>query len=319
MRAWWRRSWPALKVVLIVAVLAGVGVQLARDLAKVDPSDLALRPAWLAVSGLLYLMALGFSAWFWYHLLWTFGERPAPLATARAYYLGHLGKYLPGKAWALFMRGALVQGREVRLGVAIITAFYEVLTTMAAGALVAAVLFAWQPPAAVALPWDPVLVGVLLLALVGVPLLPGVFNRLVGRLAARFQTVESFRLPRLRAGTLLQGLAASACGWSLLGLSLWATLQAVLPEAQTLTVTLWARHTAIVGLAYVAGFLAVFMPSGVGVREVVLLALLTPELESELPGSAQAAGVAALAVVLLRLVWTTAELLLAAGLYWQRK
>jgi uncharacterized membrane protein YbhN (UPF0104 family) len=315
MRAWLRRWWPALKVVLVVAVLAAVGVQLARDLAKVEWSELEVRPGWLAAAGLLYLAALGFSAWCWYWLLRTFGQRPAFLTAVRAYYLGHLGKYLPGKAWALFMRGAMVQGPDVRLGVAIILAFYEVLTTMTAGALVAAVLFAWQPPTAVALAWDPKLLGMLLVAIIGVPLLPGVFNWLVGRLAARFETVEAFQLPRLRMVTLIEGLAATGCGWGLLGLSLWATHQAILAEPQELTVPLWARYTAMIGLAYVAGFLVVFLPSGVGVREVVLQALLTPELHHAGLASAEAAGLAALAVVLLRVAWTTAELVAAAGLY----
>src|SRR5438067_1020280 len=79
----------------------------------------------------LCLLALGGSAWFWYWLMRTFGEQPEGPATVRAYYIGHLGKYVPGKAWALLMRGNLVRGPGVRLGVAIITAFYEVLTTMA--------------------------------------------------------------------------------------------------------------------------------------------------------------------------------------------
>jgi hypothetical protein len=309
-----RRAWPVLKLVLILAVLASVGWQLARDARHLDLHELALRPGWLAASGLLYLTGLGFSAWFWFHLLRTFGQRPAPLAALRAYYLGHLGKYLPGKAWALLMRGTVVRGPEVRLGVAILSAFYEVLTTMAAGALLAAVLFVWQPPEGTPLAWDPVLIGLLLLALVGVPLLPGVFNRLVARLAARFQTMESFRLPRLRSPTLLLGLTMTACGWALLGVSLWALLQAILPTTETLTLSVWGRCTAMVGLAYVAGFLAFFLPGGVGLRELILLALLPPLLSAQDVASAK--GVAAVAVVLLRLVWTAAELLFAALLYW---
>jgi uncharacterized membrane protein YbhN (UPF0104 family) len=314
MKAWLRRAGPALKLVLIVAVLASVGWQLVRDLRHLDLGELKLRPGWLAACGGLYLAGLGFSAWFWFHLLRTFGQRPAPLATVRAYYLGHLGKYLPGKAWSLLMRGALVRGPEVRLGVAILSAFYEVLTTMAAGALVAAALFVWQPPEGTPLTWNPVLIGVLLLALVGLPLLPGVFNWLVARLAARFQTVESFRLPGLRSPTLLLGLLATACGWALLGLSLWTLLQAILPEPEALSVPLWGRCTAMVGLAYVAGFLAVFLPGGVGVREIILLALLPPLLAGL--SAASTKGVAAVAVVLLRFVWTLVELFLAALLYW---
>jgi hypothetical protein len=313
MKGWLGRYWPALRVVLVLAILGSVGWQLARDLAKLDLGELSLRPGWLVGCGLLYLAGLGLSACFWFMLLGVFGQHPAPLATGRAYFLGHLGKYLPGKAWALLLRGTLVRGSEVRLGAAIITAFYEVLTTMAAGALAAATLFACFPPTGLTLDWDPVLIGGLLVVLVGVPLLPGVFNRLVGRLAVRFQSVDGLRLPRLRVGTLLVGLGMTACGWALLGMSLWTLLQALQPASLPLTGANWARCTAMVGLAYVAGFLAVFMPGGMGVREFLLQRLLAPELAAQEVPSPE--GVAAVAVLLLRLVWTLAELGLAAIVY----
>jgi hypothetical protein len=157
-------------------------------------------------------------------------------------------------------------------------------------------------------------VGVLLLGLLGIPLLPAVFNRLVGRLAARFQTVESYRLPRLRGTTLLWGLAATGCGWVVLGASLWATVQAAVPEPQPLTPATWARYTAMVALSYVAGFLAFMLPGGLGVREGVLERFLAPELAGQ--GVAQAAGVATVVVLVLRLLWTTAELVMAAAVHW---
>jgi uncharacterized membrane protein YbhN (UPF0104 family) len=309
MNGWWRRwGWTVCKWVLALAILAGVGRQFYLNLAQLDLDTLTVRPAWVALSAGLYLLGLGASAWFWRHLLRSFGERPALGAVVRAYYLGHLGKYVPGKAWALLLRGNLVRGEGVRFGVAIITAFYEVLTTMASGALLAAVLFAVQAPAASGLDVHPVLVGVALLALVGVPLLPAVFNRLVARLAARFQSVESFRLPRLRGTTLAVGLAVTGWGWLLLGASLWAMVQALAPEGHDLTPERWASYTAMMGLSYVAGFLAFMMPSGVGVREGVLEVFLRPQLG--------AAALATVVVLVLRVVWTAAELVTAAVVYW---
>ena len=44
------------------------------------------------------------------------------------------------------LRGGMVQTRKLHLGLAIVTSFYEVLTTMAAGALVASIAFFLQPP-----------------------------------------------------------------------------------------------------------------------------------------------------------------------------
>ncbi len=306
----WRLwAWPVLKAVLATAILVMVGRQFYRDLSRPELHQIELRPGWLVLSGLLYLLGLGLSAWFWHHLLWVFGERPALFTALRAYFLGHFGKYVPGKAWALLLRGNLVRGPQVRLGVAILSSFYEVLTTMAAGALVAAVVFVFLPPEVPQLEWHPLLTGLLLLGLCGVPLLPGVFNLLVGRLAERFRTIDDFRLPRLQPRTLALGLVMTSGGWGLLGLSTWVLWQGVLPEPPELTMATWARFAAAVGLAYVAGFLVLVTPSGVGVREYFLLHLLAftgPE------------TFVAAAVLLLRVAWTSAEVILAGILLYVR-
>jgi hypothetical protein len=301
-------------MVLGVAILAAIGRQFYRDLQNLDLADVTLRPGWLVASGALYILALGCSAFYWYRLLRVFEQRPAFLPALRAYYIGLMGKYLPGKAWALFMRGSLIAGPDVLLGVAIITAFYEVFTTMAAGALLVAVLFAVEPPAATGLTVHPIFLGILLVAVLGVPLLPGVFNWLVGRLARRFQTVESFRLPHLRLGTLLEGLAIIGCGWICFGTSLYACLQGFLADTHPLTPALLARYVAIMGLAYVAGFVIFVVPSGVGVREFVLQRYLVPELARQ--GVPAPDAVVLLAVLLLRLVWTAAEVVVVGAVYW---
>src|SRR5207245_1708496 len=111
----------------------------------------------------------------------------------------------------------LVHGPNIRLGIAIITAFYEVLTTMAAGALIAAVGFLLVPPPSETLRWHPLFTGLLLLALCGIPLLPAVFNFLTRRLARRFPMAVA--LPPIKFLTLLEGIALIALGWSLLALA----------------------------------------------------------------------------------------------------
>jgi uncharacterized membrane protein YbhN (UPF0104 family) len=304
-----RWAWPVCKLLLAVLILAAVSWQFWKDLHDERLPPLTVQPAWLVASGVLYLLAMSFSARYWYRLLVIFGEKPAPLPAFRAYYLSQLGKYLPGKAWALMMRGALIAGPDTRLGVAVIATFYEVLTMMTSGALLAAVVMVLDPPALVSDVIHPAWLGLLLLVMCGVPLLPAVFNRIVGRLARRFQRVESFRLPSLRIGTLLEGLATTSGVWILNGLSLWAMVQGVMPGAPPLTWHLYWRFTAILALAYVGGFVVVVSPGGVGVREWVLDQFLAPEM----PGTG---AVSVVIVILLRLVWTAAELLLAGVLWW---
>jgi uncharacterized membrane protein YbhN (UPF0104 family) len=337
MRGKLRRAWPVVKAVLWLAILLLIGRQFARDLQRPELWQRPLHPGWLLLSGVLYLLGLGFSALYWDRLLGHLGARPPLSAALRAYFLGHLGKYLPGKAWALFIRASLVRGHGVSLGLATLTSFFEVLTTMAAGVLVAAVLFAVlgvdagtelnaetlrhllvleQPgEGGLSRPVVVALSALLFLAIVG-PLHPPIFNRLVHRMSLPFRERDAAQLPRIRFAYLVEGLVLASVGWLLLGASFAATLRGIVGDAWPLWDVRTARLPAIMGLAYVIGFVVVIAPGGLGVREVLLTLLLTPELvgiEGMEPAPARATVV--LAVLVLRLVWTAAELVMAGLVY----
>ncbi len=307
---WQRWAWRAAKALLTVAILGSVGWQFARDLSRDELRDLTWRPGWLALSAVLYLCFIGTSCWFWRRLLSIYGPPPSSFIAARAYYVSQLGKYVPGKAWALLVRGAMVQCPGIGLGVAILTSFYEVLTTMASGALVATIALAllelWLPAGQVDLLLPPALLALALTAICGMPLLPALFNRLVGRLVKNLPIEEGMPPPRLSVGTLLQGVAAISCGWCLLGVSVWAAIAAVLPEPPPLDAAVWLRCQGAIGLAYVAGFVILVAPGGLGVREFLLRALLS--------GFGPAPLIAAV-ILLLRLAWTVADVTMAAVLY----
>jgi uncharacterized membrane protein YbhN (UPF0104 family) len=332
MRRRLRQLWPCLKAVLGLAILVMVGRQLLRDLRRPELWEQPLAPGWLVLAGLLYLAGLSLSALYWHRLLLSLGSRPRLRTTLRAYFLGHLGKYLPGKAWAILLRGSVARDGGPSLGLAAGTAFYEVLVTMAAGTLLAALLFATlapdrdlginlddlrqlltlQPPAGGRIAGGTcLLLALLLLAPFAAVLHPALFNRVAGRLLRKEGVPPSLHLGHLGSGLLLTG-----CGWVLLGISLWSVLQSIPGMALP-----WSRSAALLpallAVSYVAGFVVLIAPGGLGVREVLLAFFLTPHLvEHTGRDSAAAHASAELVALVLRLVWTTAELLLAALLYW---
>ena len=111
--AWQRWGWPVLKGLLALAILLAVGHRFYEDLSQLDPSRLDLHPGWLLLSAGLYVAGLSLSALYWYYLLRVFGDRPGLIAAARGYFLGHVGKYVPGKALALLLRaGAEVNAQD---------------------------------------------------------------------------------------------------------------------------------------------------------------------------------------------------------------
>jgi hypothetical protein len=151
----------------------------------------------------------------------------------------------------------------------------------------------------------------------GILLVPPVFNRLAHGLSLPFREGESI-LPRLRLSYFLEGLAISAVGWLLLGASLAATLQAIVGEPCGLeSPATLGRLSALMGLCYVVGFLSLVPGAGLGVREFFLALFLVPELVN-LCGlaPAEARGTAEQGVIVLRLVWTAAEVIIVGALYW---
>jgi uncharacterized membrane protein YbhN (UPF0104 family) len=337
-----RLLWRGLKWMLTLAILAGVGWQFVRILGapELDIWDQVrhARLGWLLASGGLYVLGLGFPALYWARLQHHLGQRlPGPVAVARAYYVSHLGKYLPGKAWALVLRATLIAGPGVRGGVAGMAAFYEVLTTMTGGALFAAILsLCLMPDRGTSPNWSTIkalftlqlddtsaldrrllATAALLVAVpVALPIVPPIFNRLVHHLTLPFRQEDSV-LPRVRFAYLAEGLALSIGTWLLLGASMMAVFQGVLPEPPDWSLISWGRQAALFGVGYVASFLIFVVPGSVGVREYSLTLFLVPEIvaTTSLTG-ADARATVAISVMILRLIWTLAEVLVSAALYW---
>lgn len=260
-----------------------------------------LQPAWLVVAGCLYLIGLAPSAVFWHNTLFTLGQDPTWFSTIRAYYIGHLGKYFPGKALVVILRVALLRP-HVPAGVAAISVLYETLMMMAVGGLVAGVLLLFYIQ-------DHGWLLLLALGLAGgaaLPVLPPVFHRLmkVARVGKNNPDLVA-RIEGMRLSSRICGLLGVAFGWLMMGLSLTATMYALGLSSNDLAWDM-VRHTAAVALSMVAGFLSL-LPGGLGVREWVLMELLLPTL----PDASTALAVA----LVLRVIWLVSELVISVILY----
>lgn len=298
-----RTTW--LRIAAQVAILAllawGIRRYLRAALSEMEDYQWDLQPGWLVLAGALYLLGLSPCVWFWRRLLSRFEQWPRPMDVIRAYYIGHLGKYVPGKAMVVVIRTVMLREKQVNTTVAAVTVVYETLTMMAVGAAIAALL--------VALLWSDqtlalvIAVGLMIVAVV--PTLPPVFrwlSNLVGMGKSDPRVAE--RLATFGYGELFIGWIVIAGGWFVLGLSLWAVLRAIGVEDISLLQS-WPWCTAAVALAVVAGFLSL-IPGGAGVREAILLPLLAPQV-----GPTVALG----AAILLRVVWLVAELSVSAILF----
>jgi uncharacterized membrane protein YbhN (UPF0104 family) len=306
-----KKLWFVVNAALALAIMIGVGVYFAATLSdsKLDLRQLSLRVELLVPAGLLYLLAHCCWGSFWVRLLHGQGIRVSWFAGLRAYFVSQFGKYVPGKAWVVLMRvGMLRHDAHAHPIPVAVTAVYETLCSMAAGALIGVLL----------LPYLGVLPDVvsdkmwIVLAFPAIPVALGVLNKYAARVVAKRRGPDARPLPAPSVFLLAQGLLHGACGHCLLGVSLWLTIRSVLPESPGIAETL-AGYLAANAIAYVIGF-AVPVAGGLGPREFVLSKLLESQFVAAM-GKGQAAAVAIVIALVLRLVWTIAEVILAATLY----
>ncbi len=262
-----------------------------------------VQPQWLVLAGFSYLAGL-LPCWiFWHRTLCAMGQRPHWSETLRAFWIGHLGKYVPGKAMVVVLRTSLVRSDRVDTTVAATSVFVETLTMMAVGAFVsAAILLAISPN------WWLTLLAVGLMIGAGVPTFPPLFRQIVRWLQLHRANP---RIDRAIAGVDFRlmgtGWVFISIGWVFLGISLAATLRSM-PTVDISFQQLLGQLpllTASVGLAMVAGFLSL-IPGGLGVRDWILMTLLASQFDP---------GVAVVSAVLLRAVWLLSELVVSAILY----
>ena len=291
-----------LKLLIVVVVIWALRRTLLEGLEQLRSEQWSFDPFWLIISGLLYLLGLLPAGLFWRHVLRKMGQEPRLGETLRAYYIGHLGKYVPGKAMVVILRTGLIRSQRVDTALAAVSVFFETLTMMAVGAFLAALILAGLFRGQ----WVLCTLAFGLAAASAFPTLPPVFRQVL-----RFTRVGKThpeiadRIQRLDQATLLRGWISMVFVWILLGLSFWAVLRAMgIAEATLLPNFL--GYVASVSLAMVAGFLSL-IPGGAVVREAILTGITGPSLGE---------GVALVAAVALRLVWLVSEMVISGMLYW---
>ena len=305
------------KSALAVALVAGVGWHFWRLLSSDELASysLTLRFEYLVPAGLLYLATHTVWGTFFVQLLRFEGGRVSWLTGVRAYFVSQVGKYVPGKAWVLILRMVILRRHGLHPAVVGVTATYETLTSMAAGAVIGVCLLPWTGFGELVEEKVGPAIWFGLAAMAGLPLVLGVLNKLAARLVRERRGPDARPLPSPSVRLLARGLLQDGAGWCLLGLSLWATVQGVSPAPAALTAESYLQALAAVAVSYVAGFVIPVSPGGLGAREAVLLVMLTGPLR-ESAGEALAAPLAAVVAVVLRLVWTAFEVGCALMLLW---
>src|SRR5688572_550907 len=261
---------------LLAAIVIGFAArELARQWSDVAPALRNLRINWLfvAASGALvvstYLLLI--EAWRRTLRVWS-ASLPFPTA-ARIWFVSNLGKYVPGKVWQIAAMGALAQREGVGAAGAIGSSLVVNFVNVIAGFAVIALSAGGEIASAVGGSGEQGRGGgtaltVLIITIGGIAALfitPFAVPRLAS-LAGRV-TGRSFVVPHVPANALWIAAATTTTSWVLYGLAFALFAHGVSPAATGNASSYIAVYTG----SYLAGYLALFAPGGVGVREAVLV------------------------------------------------
>lgn len=277
---------------LVVAVTAAVvGVVRSWDEVSAALADVGAGAvlAALAVS-VAYLVVTMAS---WRTVLVDLGVRLPGRVAAGVFFVSQVGKYVPGGVWNVVAAGELGADRQIPRRVSVTGMAVAMLVSVAAGVALGLGGLALGPDHAHG-QLDMLLWVAPLAALV---LWPPLLNRLVA-LALRLTGRQPLARGLTPGGTV-RATGWAVAGWLLAGLQVWLLGTAVGMEVTPRTLAL---TTGAYALAWVAGFLVLFAPAGVGAREAVLLALLAGTLGT---------GEVLVVVLLSRVLLTAVDLVMA--------
>lgn len=263
-----------LSVIVPLVIVWFIARSIINNWAAINAHEWGFHGGWLALASALYLFVIVFLVQLWAGLLKAAAGRTPGLARAyRISALANLGKYLPGKVWTVMGVIYLLKKDGYSAGSTFAASMLHQAFTILAGATFALLTLGmdfWRGQQA----W-PAAIGFGLCLII---LYPPLFTRCLNwglRLVRREPISIRLTLPRSLLLFVLYLVA-----WAAYGASFWCFLRGVGLE----NLPFWKVAAASCG-AYLVGFLALFAPGGLGVREGILAVLLAPYMGPGIPAA----------------------------------
>jgi uncharacterized membrane protein YbhN (UPF0104 family) len=280
--------WVASIVVVLLVVKA-----LAGNWSKVQSHLSDLSAGWMLLAVVSVLAGLFCTMLSWRALLADLGS-PLPLRPAtRIFFLSQLGKYVPGSVWPVVAQMELGREYDVPRKRSATAGLVTLALSLVAGALVAVAAVPFMSDDAKGRAWP-----VLLLLPAGAVLLhPPIFSRLVDG-ALKVIRKEPLEHPLSRPGEL-RALGWAVLAWVIFGVHAWAIAR----DLGASGAGLFPIAVSGFALAWTVGFLAIFVPAGIGVREFVIGAVFGTFFAKSSGGPAAIAIVSRLCMSLGDVIW----------------
>ena len=259
-----RKLLVAAQIVITGAVIWFAGKTILEQWTEARAAGFDQRPHWglIGFSCALVLCAYGVLIEAWRAMVVGWGSQLRYADAARIWFVSNLGRYVPGKVWQITAMAVMAERAGVSRYTAAGSALLVNLVNLIAGVGVVAVTSAGLlGNAALVLVASALLLAILLLTPRLLPLLVRLYERVRGR---------SVTVPVLSQRPIWVAALASLAAWVLYGIAFKIFSEGVAPASSGSV----GSYIAVFTASYLAGYLFLPAPGGIGVREGALLGLL---------------------------------------------
>jgi uncharacterized membrane protein YbhN (UPF0104 family) len=252
-------KWAA-AVVAVVLLVVGVARQwseIVADFARLDAATVTL-------GVVLTLVALVANMLSWRAMMAATGARVRLAAASSIFFVGQLGKYIPGGVWSIAAQAELGRAHGLARTGSAVASLASMLVSMVTAALVGIVALLFGSPDGVSTFWWLGIVVVIGL----IALTPPVLGRLIAI------AMKVLRRPAQEITLTWRGTVMSIVWSVLMWLAYGGQATFVLQAFGAGSAALFPVATGAYAVAWLVGFLVVIAPAGLGPREAVLLLLL---------------------------------------------
>jgi uncharacterized membrane protein YbhN (UPF0104 family) len=266
------------------------------ELEQFDLGSLGVNFGLLGLSAVVLLIGYFATGYLWGLIVGDLGGPRLPaVVSVRLFMIGNLGRYVPGKVWQIAGLAILAKDRGVAAPTAAAAAILGQGIALAA-ALLIGLGAVWTVADGASWRWA---VPAVILGATVLGLTPTVFHAVSG---LWFRLARAEEPKDLSTSHAARWLALGLGSWIVYSVAFWMLVRSLgLPADVLPTASAFAA-------AYVLGYVMVFAPAGIGVREGFLVLLLSPQL------GAGAAG----AVAIIARLWTTVIEVIPAAAFWAR-
>lgn len=286
-----RRLRSFIKYFFLVLVLYYVSRFMVKSIGDMQNLKLQVNPQYLVLAFFFHFLYLVSRASVWHYITYLNKVHISYRQAVYVWFLSLLGKFIPGKIFYLGARVYHYRNYQKSGALVSYSFFIEFMTSITASILIFIISFSFIPKTSFHYLRY---VGIIITFFILMALNPFILNKVI----AFINRYRKRAFPLLRDITydkILKVTGLYVCSWLLLGLGFFMMVNSIYPlPLKDLLYT-----TGAFALATDIGILALFAPSGIGVREAVIIATMSKLVP---------AGMASIISILARLWATSSEL-----------